>query len=133
MRSAVAALLLISACAPCHDSGPGIEIDPPPDAELAVEMVAELYAGDHVHDVRWVRPAPAAPAGLTISSEGCCHSRVAWDGRQPLASTSLAHEMAHCELWARTGDVDEEHRSRRWFAAGGLVAQADQLLLEAGL
>lgn len=43
----------------------------------------------------------------------------------PFSTTSLAHEMAHCALWLRTGDADQNHTHQDWWnVQDGLVMQA---------
>lgn len=46
----------------------------------------------------------------------------------PFSTTSLAHEMAHCALWLRTGDADQDHTNQAWWSIGGMVTQATHAL-----
>jgi hypothetical protein len=118
-------LLFLAALAACATERPFLShvagSDPPPLAEQAQEMVADMLEQSGLErpdaNVRWVSELIPSPRGDKEGRAYGCEVAVYWDGVSSVGETVLAHEMTHCAHWLTFGlDGESENfqHSNEW-------------------
>src|SRR5262249_52715326 len=117
---------------------PAHEIDPPPGADSAIDVVVRFYEHDigrQLPDVL-VHWTDERIEGALGKMWGCGDVWVMF-GVPPVGSvfheTPLAHEITHCAHEVALGDADSDHTDIEWWTLDGKLGGALAQLELAGL
>ena len=129
-----AAVLLVLLLVGCCPGTVQSEIEPPPNADEAIGVIAYVYTQatgtNHEVSVFWSDAPLDGRDGFSFS----CHEIwVEWQPNQPIHTTALAHEIAHCYAEdvpvSGCGLVNNSHGDDAWWGPDGLVELANEYLI----